>query len=60
MQEALGSHVFATDERPVAEIVLDAARARGVTLTTAESCTGGMVAAELQSLRPQELAQASR
>jgi competence/damage-inducible protein CinA-like protein len=50
MQEALGSHVFATDERPVAELVLDAARARGVTLATAESCTGGMVAAELTAV----------
>jgi nicotinamide-nucleotide amidase len=50
MQEALGSHVFATDERPVAELVLDAARVRGVTLATAESCTGGMVAAELTAV----------
>jgi competence/damage-inducible protein CinA-like protein len=50
MRERLGSHVFATDERPVAELVLDAARARGVTLATAESCTGGMVAAELTAI----------
>jgi competence/damage-inducible protein CinA-like protein len=50
MRERLGSHVFATDERSAAELVLDAARARGLTLATAESCTGGMVAAELTAI----------
>jgi nicotinamide-nucleotide amidase len=43
----LGRHLFATDERPVEELVLDLCRARGLTLVTAESCTGGMVAARL-------------
>lgn len=33
-----------------AAAVLDAARAAGLTLTTAESCTGGMVAAALTSV----------
>jgi competence/damage-inducible protein CinA-like protein len=47
MRESLGPHVFATDERPIAEIVLDLAARRSVSLVTAESCTGGMVAAEL-------------
>jgi nicotinamide-nucleotide amidase len=47
MTEALGEHVFATDERPLPEIVLDLLRARGWTAATAESCTGGMVAARL-------------
>ena len=37
--------VFARDERPVAEIVLDLLRARGLTFATAESCTGGLVGA---------------
>jgi nicotinamide-nucleotide amidase len=50
MRERLGAHVFATDERSAAELVLDAARARGATLATAESCTGGMVAAELTAV----------
>jgi nicotinamide-nucleotide amidase len=50
MRASLGDHVFATDERPVAEIVLDLARSRGLTLATAESCTGGMVAAELTAI----------
>jgi len=50
MRERLGGHVFATDERSAAELVLDAARARGATVATAESCTGGMVAAELTAI----------
>jgi nicotinamide-nucleotide amidase len=40
-------HLFARDERTVAEHVLALCRARGWTLATAESCTGGLVAARL-------------
>ena len=40
----LRPHLFARDARPVAEIVLALCRARGLSLATAESCTGGMVA----------------
>jgi nicotinamide-nucleotide amidase len=43
----LSEYLFATDERTVAEIVLDLARERGLTLATAESCTGGMIGAWL-------------
>lgn len=50
MHAALGEHVFASDERPLAEIVLDLAREQGLTLATAESCTGGLVAGELTSI----------
>ena len=50
MHGALGEHVFATDERPLPEIVLALARERGLTLATAESCTGGLVAGELTSI----------
>lgn len=50
LRAELGDHVFATDQRPVAELVLEAARLRGLTLATAESCTGGMVAAELTAI----------
>ena len=46
-RRALGTYLFGEDERSVAEIVLDLCRARGLTLATAESCTGGMVAARL-------------
>jgi competence/damage-inducible protein CinA-like protein len=43
----LERHLFARDERPVEELVLALCRARGLTLATAESCTGGLVAARL-------------
>ncbi len=43
-------YLFGEDERSVAEIVLDLCRARGLTLATAESCTGGMVAARLTAV----------
>ena len=39
--------VFSRDERSVEEHVLGLARARGLTIATAESCTGGLVAARL-------------
>jgi nicotinamide-nucleotide amidase len=50
MTAALGDFVFATDERPLAEIVLDLLRERGWTAATAESCTGGMVAGRLTDI----------
>jgi competence/damage-inducible protein CinA-like protein len=39
--------LFARDERRVEELVLSLAEAQGLRLATAESCTGGMVAARL-------------
>ena len=50
MRSDLGSHLFGEDERSIAEIVLDLCRERGLTLGTAESCTGGMVAARLTAV----------
>jgi nicotinamide-nucleotide amidase len=50
LREALGRYLFSEDERSIAEIVLDRCRARGMTLATAESCTGGLVAARLTSV----------
>ncbi len=46
----LERYLFARDERPVEEIVLELCRTRGLTLATAESCTGGLVAARLTSV----------
>ena len=40
-------YVFSRDERSTAELVLDELRSRGLTVGTAESCTGGLVAARL-------------
>jgi competence/damage-inducible protein CinA-like protein len=42
--------LFARDERRVEELVLSLAAAQGLTLATAESCTGGLVAARLTSV----------
>jgi nicotinamide-nucleotide amidase len=50
LRERLAPFLFGEDERTIAEIVLDLCRARGLTLATAESCTGGMVAARLTSV----------
>jgi nicotinamide-nucleotide amidase len=50
LRERLGSHLFAEDERGVEEIVLELCRRDGLSLATAESCTGGLVAARLTSV----------
>jgi nicotinamide-nucleotide amidase len=46
----LERYLFSRDERPIEEIVLDVCRERRLTLGTAESCTGGLVAARLTSV----------
>jgi nicotinamide-nucleotide amidase len=46
----LERYLFSRDERPVEELVLDACREQRLTLATAESCTGGMVAQRLTSV----------
>jgi nicotinamide-nucleotide amidase len=45
--EPLERWLFARDERRVEELVLSLAAAQGLTLATAESCTGGLVSARL-------------
>jgi nicotinamide-nucleotide amidase len=50
LRDRLASHLFAEDERPVAEILLELCRGSGSTLATAESCTGGLVAARLTAV----------
>ena len=40
-------YLFSRDERSTAELVVDELRVRGLTLGTAESCTGGLVAARV-------------
>jgi nicotinamide-nucleotide amidase len=50
LRERLGPYVFAEDERPVEELVLALCRTEGFSLGTAESCTGGLVAARLTSV----------
>jgi nicotinamide-nucleotide amidase len=46
----LAPHLFATTEQLVEELVLELCRAHGLTLATAESCTGGMVAERITSV----------
>ncbi len=50
LRAPLVESVFSEDEISIEELVLDACRRRGLTLATAESCTGGMVAARLTSV----------
>jgi nicotinamide-nucleotide amidase len=50
LRRELAEYLFSEDERPVAEIVLDECRARTLTLATAESCTGGLVAEMLTAI----------
>jgi nicotinamide-nucleotide amidase len=51
LQRAFSSDLFARDdERSVEEIVLDLCRDLGLTLATAESCTGGLIGARLTEI----------
>ncbi|MFN2469270.1 MAG: nicotinamide-nucleotide amidohydrolase family protein [Gaiellaceae bacterium] len=54
LEAALGGplerNLFARSEEPVEALVLELCRARALTLATAESCTGGLVAARLTSV----------
>jgi competence/damage-inducible protein CinA-like protein len=46
----ISGYLFGRTEARVEELVLESCRARGLTLATAESCTGGLVAARLTSV----------
>jgi nicotinamide-nucleotide amidase len=50
LAEELPQALFANDERPVEELVLDLAREQRYSIAAAESCTGGLVAARLTSV----------
>jgi nicotinamide-nucleotide amidase len=50
LSRPLEQFLFARNDHAVEEIVLELCRARGLTLATAESCTGGLVAARLTSI----------
>jgi nicotinamide-nucleotide amidase len=47
---AVSAYLYTRDEASVEAVVLEACRSRGLTLATAESCTGGMVAERLTSV----------
>jgi nicotinamide-nucleotide amidase len=50
LRERLGRHLYSEDGRSVEEIVLELCRERRLSLATAESCTGGLVAARLTAV----------
>jgi nicotinamide-nucleotide amidase len=50
LREPLGRWLYSEDERGVEAVVLELMRERGLTLGTAESCTGGLVAARLTAV----------
>jgi nicotinamide-nucleotide amidase len=50
LEERLGRFLYSSDGRTVEELVLDRCRDRGWMLATAESCTGGLVAAGLTAI----------
>jgi nicotinamide-nucleotide amidase len=45
-----GGHVYGVGDADLAAVVLEAARERGLTLGTAESCTGGLVGGRLTDI----------
>lgn len=47
IRERLGARVFGTNDETMLKIVNDALRSRQVTISTAESCTGGLLGATL-------------
>jgi nicotinamide-nucleotide amidase len=47
LRAGFAADLFAEDDRPIAELVLERCRALGLRLATAESCTGGLVGARL-------------
>jgi nicotinamide-nucleotide amidase len=47
LAEPLARYLFSRDDVPTPALVLDLLRRRGLTLASAESCTGGLVAARL-------------
>lgn len=47
LMNALGSDVFSTDGRPMEEVVGALLRERGLTISAAESCTGGLLMTRL-------------
>ncbi|HEY7729907.1 MAG TPA: CinA family nicotinamide mononucleotide deamidase-related protein [Gaiellaceae bacterium] len=50
LRQPLERYLFTEDERRIEELVLELCRERGLTIGTAESCTGGLVAARLTSV----------
>jgi nicotinamide-nucleotide amidase len=50
VREVMGQAIYGEDDADLAAVVLDACRARGLTLAVAESCTGGLLGARLTAV----------
>ena len=50
LEGMLGDLVFSTDDRSMEQVILDLCRERGLTLATAESFTGGLIASRLTAV----------
>ena len=47
--EIVGDNIYGFDDMPMSRLVLDVLRQKGMTLATAESCTGGKIASMITS-----------
>ncbi len=50
LEKIIGEYIFGYDDKPIAEVVLEMLKASGMTLATAESCTGGTIAKMLTAI----------
>lgn len=50
IEARLGRHIFARDEESLADNIAKIMTARGFTLSTAESCTGGLIASRITDI----------
>jgi nicotinamide-nucleotide amidase len=50
VMERLGEHIFTRDARSLEQVIVETLTARGATLATAESCTGGFIANKLTNV----------
>jgi len=52
IQAAIGDHIFGYDDETMESVVLDALRARGLTVAAGESLTGGILSTRITALDP--------
>ena len=50
LKDLISEHIFAYDDRPISEVILNILKDRKQTLSTAESCTGGSIAKMITSI----------